>query len=299
MPLKSHRHTTHKKHPKHYAKVYWPYLPLLLVLGLSLFIGQSLASRSQTGVLSYATEISRTGLLEATNTQRNQVTAPTLELNSKLNQAAQAKAEDMVARNYWSHTSPDNQLPWAFIEKAKYSYQKAGENLAYGFATNSETVNGWMNSASHRKNILDTAYSQVGFGIAQSPDFIGNGPETVIVALYARPSSAPRLAVADTKLVPDAEQPVTSTSQLIVEPSVKAVSKIQSMTSTTIPGISFAIGLLIGAGLMYLLAKHALGVKRALRDGEKFVMKHPVLDLTIVSTVALLVLLSQSVGVIR
>lgn len=299
MPLKSHRHTTNKKHPKHYAKVYWPYLPLILVLGMSIFVGQSLANRSQSGVLSYATEISRTGLLNATNNQRGQANAPTLELNSKLNQAAQAKAQDMVTRNYWSHTTPDDQLPWIFIEKADYSYQKAGENLAYGFATDQEAVNGWMNSASHRENILDTTYSQVGFGIAQSPDFVGNGPETVIVALYARPTSAPRISLADAELVPATERPVNTSSELIVEPSVKAVSKIQAMTSTTIPGISFVIGLLIGAGLMYLLAKHTLGVKRALRDGEKFVMKHPVLDLTIVSTVALLVLLSQSVGVIR
>lgn len=299
MPLKTHRHTSHKKHPKNYAKVYWPYIPLILVLGLSLFVGQSLASRSQSDVLSYATNVSRDGLLEATNQERQASDTNSLELNEKLNAAAQAKAQDMVARDYWSHTTPDEQMPWVFVEKAGYKYQKAGENLAYGFASNQETVNGWMNSPSHRQNVLDVSYSEVGFGIAQSPDFIGNGPETIIVAMYARPVSAPRLALATPAAQPLDEKPVNSSQPFIVEPSVKAVSKIQAMTSTTIPGATFIIGLLIGSGLAYLLIKHAIGIKRALRNGEKFVMKHPVLDLTVLSFVALCILLSQSVGVIR
>jgi len=300
MPLKTHRHQNNKKHPKHYAKVYWPYMPLLLIVGLTLVIGQSFVGRSQRDVLSYATDVSRQDLLTETNQQRAQEDLSTLSLNEKLNAAAQAKAQDMVARNYWSHTTPDDKAPWVFIDTVKYPYQKAGENLAFGFVTSQETVRGWMNSAPHRANILDSAYTEVGFGMADTTDYVGNGPQTVIVAFYARPTSAPRIAADETGTLTlsDEETPVNST-QPINEPSVKAVSKVQTLTNTSLPGITFVVGLLAGAAGIYLLLKHGLAVKRAMQSGERFVLKHPVLDLTIVSFIALCALLSQSVGVIR
>lgn len=301
MPLKSHRHSTHnKRHPKHYAKVYWPYIPLLLILGLSIFTGHSFVKRSQRDVLSYATQVSRSTLLEATNKQRESASTAHLTLNKKLNAAAQAKAKDMVARDYWSHTTPDNEAPWMFIDKAGYKYQKAGENLAYGFLTSDETVNGWMNSLAHRYNLLDSSYTEVGFGIANSSDFNGNGPETIVVAMYARPMNAPELEQASLNVLQENDaRPVNSSRAITSEPSVKAVSKIQSMTSTSIPGISFIIGLLSGIAVAYLAIKHTLAIRRVIKTGEKFALQHPVLDVTIVSFIALCILLSQSVGVIR
>ncbi len=301
MPLKSHRHQQHKKHTKHYAKVYWPYMPLLIVVGLSLFVGQSFVNKSQRGVLSYATDVADTSLLNATNQQRKANNQSSLKLNYKLDQAAQAKAADMVARNYWSHTTPENKTPWNFIDKVDYNYQKAGENLAYGFVTSSETINGWMHSQAHRENLLDATFTEVGFGIANSEDYIGKGPETVIVAIYARPTSAPGLAIPSSINFDTAQRdlPVTTNRALTTEPAVKSVSKVQSLTGSNIPGISFVIGLLSGLALAYLVVKHSIGLKRFIRDGERFVLKHPVLDITIVSFIALCALLSQSVGFIR
>lgn len=303
MPLKNQRHTTHtKRHPKHYAKVYWPYIPLLLILGLSIFTGNSLVKRSQRDVLSYATQVSRAGLLDATNKQREAASTSTLSLNKKLNAAAQAKAKDMVARDYWSHTTPDDEAPWVFIDKTGYEYQKAGENLAYGFLSSEETVNGWMNSLAHRYNLLDSTYTEVGFGIANSSDFAGNGPETVVVAMYARPATAPAIEgqQATMNLLQEKDaRPVNSSQAITSEPSVKAVSKIQAMTSRSIPGISFIIGLLSGVAVAYLAIKHTLAIRRVIKNGEKFALQHPVLDVTIVSFIALCILLSQSVGVIR
>jgi hypothetical protein len=299
MPLKNHRTHSQKKQPKHYAKVYWPYIPLLLVVGLSLFVGQSFVSRSQRGVLSYATDISQSSLLQETNQKRQQAKVSSLELDKKLNTAAQAKADDMVARDYWSHNTPEKKAPWAFIESANYDYQKAGENLAFGFMSSSETVNGWMNSESHRLNLTDTAYTEVGFGIAQAEDYLGNGPETVIVAMYARPASAAPVSTAPTTLHAGANLPVNTSQRLSTEPAVQSVSKLQSVTGDSLPGISFIIGLLSGIALAYLVIKHSVGLKRFIRNGERFVLKHPVLDVTLASFIALSALLSQGVGYIR
>jgi uncharacterized protein YkwD len=189
-----------KKHlTKTHAKVYWPYLPLIaLLLGAAfLNIWQPLQS-SKPATLAYATEMSRSGLLSATNGVRNGVGAGSLTLNDKLNAAAQAKANDMVARNYWAHNTPEGQEPWIFIDAQGYAYTKAGENLAYGHGTSSNTIVGWVNSPSHYANMIDTAFTEVGFGFANAPDYIPRqapsyttvpsvGNQTIVVAMYGKP----------------------------------------------------------------------------------------------------------------
>lgn len=139
------------------------------------------------GVLGYATSMSPTVLLSETNIQRSNNGESALSMNGQLTQAAQAKANDMVARNYWSHVTPDGVQPWQFVANAGYSYSALGENLAYGFDTSTATVTGWMNSAPHRANVLNTSYTEVGFGIANSVNFNGDGEETVVVAMYGKP----------------------------------------------------------------------------------------------------------------
>ncbi len=183
-----------KKHSQQFMRVYWPYIPLFILVFFGLTFGYGWQSNvtprfKGSGVLAYATEMSSGGLLSSTNSQRAQNGGlSALTLNSKLSSAAQSKANDMVARNYWSHTTPDGKEPWTFVEAAGYAYQKAGENLAYGFSTTSETVIGWMNSPSHRANILDTSYKEVGFGFANSASFVGTGEETIVVAMYGNPT---------------------------------------------------------------------------------------------------------------
>ncbi len=188
---------THKKrsqqHPKHFLKVYWPYIPIIAVVSLGMVFGSvnpRSAHHSSPATLAYATEVGAGALLASTNTQRTDNGLGALTLNSKLNASAQAKANDMVAKDYWAHNTPSGQEPWVFFDAAGYNYQKAGENLAYGFSTSDATVIGWMNSPSHRANILDGSYTEVGFGFANSSNFVGTGQETIVVAHYAKPVAA-------------------------------------------------------------------------------------------------------------
>lgn len=183
---------THKKqvnqHPKHFLKVYWPYIPIIAVVVFGMITG-GVAPQTKINnpaTLAYSTEMGSGALLAHTNSQRASNGLGPLSLNSLLNSSAQAKANDMVSKDYWAHNSPNGDEPWVFFDAAGYQYQKAGENLAYGFSTSSATVVGWMNSPSHRANILDTSYDEVGFGFANSENFVGTGQETIVVAHYGK-----------------------------------------------------------------------------------------------------------------
>ncbi len=181
----------------------------LLVAVLVVLGAQGLYNYQTTGqfrVLSYATNVSAGDLLSLTNQQRSSNGSGQLTYSPKLGSAAQAKANHMIANNYWAHVAPDGTTPWDFIAQVGYSYIKAGENLAYGFASSSGVVNGWMNSPSHRANLLDAKFKNVGFGIANGSKYQG-GPNTVVVAMYGQP-----VAVTTTNKVSSPTTPTTTTN---------------------------------------------------------------------------------------
>lgn len=141
-------------------------------------------------VLAYATEMSRSALLSGTNNARAANGLAPLNLDSQLNSSAQAKAQDMADKDYWAHVSPDGTQPWYFFDQAGYVYVRAGENLAYGFTTSQGVIDGWMNSPSHRDNVLGDYYD-VGFGIVNAPNYQSSGEETIVVAHYGARAMAP------------------------------------------------------------------------------------------------------------
>lgn len=122
-------------------------------------------------------------LLEYTNQERIKNGVRPLTLNSYLTKSAKAKANDMVARNYWAHNSPDNVEPWVFFQRVGYRYFKAGENLAYGYSTGLSTTTGWMNSPTHKENLLSVQFTEVGFGVLRNILYQGK-PNTIVVAHY-------------------------------------------------------------------------------------------------------------------
>lgn len=249
---------------------------------------------SQEGVLGYATDITNKQLLSSTNAQRKINNEPVLELNKQLSAAAQKKANDMVAENYWSHSSPDGTAPWKFIKKSGYDYQKAGENLAYGFTDADQVIAGWMNSKSHRNNLLDSNYEDVGFGFADSQNFDNNGPTTVIVAMYG--TTQPVVTPAS-----QSSGDVQSYNTLVqngAEPGAQTISRVQSFTDGAWPWSSYLIGLLTGAVAVFLVLKHSIALKRMVVEGEKFLIEHPLLDATLLLVVIVGFIITQQAGVI-
>lgn len=82
----------------------------------------------------------------------------------ELSRVARYKSMDMHDRAYFSHTSPTYGSPFAMMKSFGISYKTAGENIARGYRTPAEVVDGWMNSSGHRANILNSSYTHIGVG---------------------------------------------------------------------------------------------------------------------------------------
>lgn len=113
-----------------------------------------------------AADIRQDTVFQAVNAERAAQSLKPLKQNQELAKAAQAKADDMVKLSYFAHRSPQGKNVWSFIFKTKALPTVAGENLAKGFKTTESTVTAWMNSPSHRANILDRGYTDAGIGVA-------------------------------------------------------------------------------------------------------------------------------------
>ena len=88
---------------------------------------------------------------------------PALTENSRLDEAAAAKANDMFLNQYFEHVSPSGVGPGDLAQKYGYDYIVEGENLILGnFSSEKDAVVDWMNSPGHRANILNTRYTEIG-----------------------------------------------------------------------------------------------------------------------------------------
>ena len=101
-----------------------------------------------------------------TNAERAAAGLPPLATDTPLTNAAQAHSADMVARAFYSHTSPDGSEPWHRAAAAGSTRRTIGENIACGQRSAAEVVQGWMDSPGHRANILKPAFTHMGAGFA-------------------------------------------------------------------------------------------------------------------------------------
>jgi len=114
----------------------------------------------------YSSAITPQNIVDLTNQTRANLQLGKLTLNELLAGAAQAKANNMLAGQYFAHVSPAGRTPWSWIQDAGYRYAYAGENLAVHFTSTEGVQEGWMASPSHRANIVHPKYTEIGLGIA-------------------------------------------------------------------------------------------------------------------------------------
>lgn len=131
--------------------------------------------------LNYLATILPTVLVAETNSSRVEIGQNELTANDTLAYAAQLKANDMAEKGYFAHISPDGTTPWYWIQKAGYSYSDAGENLAVNFVDSEEVHNAWMNSPTHRANILRDGFTEIGIATASG---VYNGRSAIFVVQY-------------------------------------------------------------------------------------------------------------------
>ena len=153
----------------------------LFAVGVALIVFPSGARNRQLASLLNAPSFSRSEVAEFVNSSRTAAGLPMLAENSTLAAAAEAKVKDMIAKQYFSHASPDGRTPWDFFRAQNYTYTAAGENLAIDFISAREAHEALMASPAHRANILSGLYTEMGVAIAKG---VFEGRETVFIAEY-------------------------------------------------------------------------------------------------------------------
>lgn len=180
------------------------FLPLI-VLAVAFLISPAAYRYRQAALLAGSNGYSSQDIVALANIDRTKVGLSELKVNSVLNKAAEAKVQDMLSKNYFSHVSPDNKTPWDFFKSVGYKYFAAGENLAIDFVSAEEVNRGLMESPTHRANILNRLYTEIGVAVGYG---IFDGRETILVAQYfgkpqvtqtAKPASVPETKPVEVK----------------------------------------------------------------------------------------------------
>lgn len=140
---------------------------LIMSLGLLLFAVANIHGtmvKNMSGD-NYAAVIAAV-LIDQTNEERQESGLNMLVPSALLTASAQLKSDDMARGNYFAHTSPEGLSPWYWFEQAGYKFNYAGENLAVNFRDSGSVTRAWMNSPSHRANIANDNFTEIGIATA-------------------------------------------------------------------------------------------------------------------------------------
>lgn len=212
----------------------------LIVIAVLMIVFQgiiNLIPDLKPGILGYASSISKDEVVKLTNQKRLEAGLSQLTLNNSLSNAAQAKGNDMIVKDYWAHVAPDGTQPWKFFSNFGYKYKYAGENLARDFSNANDAMDAWMNSPTHKENILNPKYKEIGIGVIEG-DLAGS--DTTIIVQFFGATYADKITqpVAQVPEVPKVLQVETTPV-----PEVKAVL-ISPFTTTRNVSLS-VVGLLL------------------------------------------------------
>ncbi|MDQ7814674.1 MAG: CAP domain-containing protein [Patescibacteria group bacterium] len=173
----------------------------------------------------YSGAITKPNIIELTNQARQAQGLLALKTNTRLASAAQAKAEDMLEKQYFAHTSPEGTTPWYWIKKAGYSYSISGENLAIHYNSAEGALAGWLASASHRSNIMNTKFTETGVGITEG--MFEGYPSVIVVQMFGRPATTNTV-----------EEPKTTASPTVansIQPNTTSTPNSDDIKVPTLP----------------------------------------------------------------
>lgn len=182
----------------------------VLVVALLAQLTYGWVTTGKMAVLGRSSSIQTSELADYTNKARSDAGLPELRINDELSKAASLKVMDMFEAQYWAHVSPSGVQPWKWFADAGYSYSVAGENLAKDYPTAQATVNAWLDSPTHRANLLNKDYVDVGYAVMDG-DLDGENT-TLIVAMYGAPAIKSVGAAAESSLAAFSAPVVTATS---------------------------------------------------------------------------------------
>ena len=153
----------------------------MLIFLVFLFSGSQSYLLSSPQVASVISSV----LADLANADRTLGNLASLTVSPVLSAVAQAKADDMAGKGYFAHVSPAGEDPWHWFAAAGYQFEHAGENLAIDFSDSLDVEQAWMNSPTHRDNILNPNYTEVGIATAQG--IYQGRPTTFVVQAFGAP----------------------------------------------------------------------------------------------------------------
>ncbi|QQR65282.1 hypothetical protein IPH92_01725 [Candidatus Kaiserbacteria bacterium] len=178
-------------------------------------------------------------IVDLTNEERGGDSLSRLSRSDVLDAAAELKAQDMAKNGYFAHYSPTGVSPWFWFDKVSYNFIHAGENLAVHFTDSSDVVDAWMNSPTHRANIMNGNFNEIGVGTAKGT-YEGE-PTVFVVQLFGTPSAvvAPPPVVAQAISPTPAPAPKTDIlGETSNTPPIKVVPATQPIEVAAIPASS-------------------------------------------------------------
>lgn len=129
------------------------------------------AKPEQTDESSYPQKV-----LELVNKERKAQGLNEMVLDDSLCNAAGIRANEIITK--FSHTRPDGTSCFSVLKELGISYRTTGENIASGYRTPEQVMDGWMNSEGHRANILSANFNKLGVG------YVKTGSGTYWVQLF-------------------------------------------------------------------------------------------------------------------
>jgi len=212
------------------SKILYYYVILLLILKIA--IVSPFLFCLPRGL--FSADLTKTDLIKLTNATRESLGFQPLKESPVLEEAAYLKAEDMIENDYFAHQSPTGISPWHWFREAGYNYQYAGENLAIGFFESEEVNKAWIDSLSHKRNLLNPNYSEIGIAVLKG-DF--QGKETsVVVQLFGTPKTVvekKEKEIPQEKVIPKEEKtPTTIVKEEVATSVAEEVTTSVAIVST-------------------------------------------------------------------
>lgn len=250
-----------------------------LAIYILFFLMLSLTFRAvnvyKPGVLGVESSITQSEIIRLTNIEREKNGLAPVSEDPRLNTAAIEKAKNMFEENYWAHFSPSGKDPWSFINGAGYKFSYAGENLAKSFYQSDEVVRAWMASRTHRENILNKHYENIGIAVLEGT--LNGEKTTLVVQEFGTPVDTAIAAVPPAPAVqsiqsPSEAGPSAGTSE--PSPTAQSSPEVQSQTliasekqvfenAVTDPYLAFKVsGLTLLFGLFILIVLDLYIIRR-------------------------------------
>lgn len=132
----------------------------------------------------YFSTINAENIIELTNKTREKADASPLTANQLLTKAAYEKARDLIKYQTFSHTLGDKKFS-TWIKDSGYEYSFVGENLAIDFATSEGVVEAWLESPTHKKNLLNNKFTEIGVAVIEG-SFQGKN-SILVVQIFGTP----------------------------------------------------------------------------------------------------------------